>query len=94
MYVLDQSRGIFIYLIREEFAVVYDVIDIQHPVNYYIRSEANRIFYSFIDSTVEKVAELSYDVENKKATLVRYYKMFDNIHDLRVIGGRLIALNH
>lgn len=80
-------------MIHENSISVYDVIEIQHPVNYNIRTESNRIFYSFMDMINEKVAELSYDVENKKATLVRYYKMFDNIYDMKLIGGRLIALN-
>lgn len=92
LYALDQSRNIYIFTFRDAHIAAHDLIEIQHVYNFMVRVSGNRLYYSFVDGGNAKIAELSYDFIEKKATLIRYYKMFDYIYDFQVYGEQLVAL--
>jgi hypothetical protein len=50
------------------------------------------VYYSFVDGGSSRIAELSYDLTEKKATLIRYYKMFDYIYDFKLYGDQMVVL--
>lgn len=92
LYALDQSRNIYIFTFLQEQIAAYDLIEVQHVYNFAVRVAVNRLYYSFVDGGNARIAELSYDFQERKATLIRYYKMFDYIYDFQVYGEQMVAL--
>lgn len=92
IYVLGESQNIYVFTIWNDKLEPYDVIEFQHVLNFMVKLEEDRIYYSFVDGGNMKVAELQYTAETKTASLVRYYKMFDYIYDFKVFGEELYAL--
>ena len=92
LFALDYYQNIYIYRLSDDFVQYYDIIEVKHQAQYKLRTSGSRVFYSFAEDGMPQIAELSYSPSTKQASLIRYYKHFNDINDFLILGDELHLL--
>lgn len=95
LYFLDERAGVYVYATDERgYLLEHDFIELTHRYSdgYRIQASGKVLLIAFRQRSHYNVLELNYNAVFKQVTLVRYFKFKDELTDIYIQTGALLAL--